>query len=305
MATIDSELKNQYKSKKLIKHKMNDEIKPIMNDTQQNKYKNIKKNNLEQEEDPKVEIRKDVDMEDPKVEISKDVDMEDPKVEISKDVDKEDPKVEISKYNDNRTKIDLDNKKFMSKINQVDKYTPDVLRRRYNRFKSDYIDLSDLINLYGLPIRHQNPPEDITENIVKFIIINYENDLSCKWAKGIGLTGDLFSKNYSINYPPEVKALTSDGPSSFGPKKKFGVIYFLDMRKWLNDLFILWKVNVSNESAEWKKIKMNKHQTNENQCDEGRRPHISWNNIYSQISEKCEKIYEGTFENIFINKAKE
>ena len=32
---------------------------------------------------------------------------------------------------------------------------------------------------------------------------------------------------------------------------------------------------------------------------QGRRPHISFNNIYSQISNFCEKIYDGTFENIF------
>lgn len=31
----------------------------------------------------------------------------------------------------------------------------------------------------------------------------------------------------------------------------------------------------------------------------GRRPHIAWCKIYPQISDFCEKIYEGTFDEIF------
>lgn len=182
-----------------------------------------------------------------------------------------------------------------------DKYTPDILRIRYSMYRDNYIKTVDIIKETALPIRHQNPPEDITENIVKFIIINYDNDPSCKWAKGIDMKGDLYSDKYPIDSPPEVKAFTSVGPSSFGPKKKFSVIYFLDMRLWLNDTFILWKLNLSNESSEWKNIKMNKTQTHEEQCEEGRRPHISWDNIYSQLPDKCVKVYCGSFEGIFTN----
>ena len=184
-------------------------------------------------------------------------------------------------------------------VKHDDKYTPSILRRRYNRFREDYIDCSELIEKTGLPIRHQNPPEDISENIAKFIMINYDNDPTCKWAKSIGVKGDLYSEKYTIDSPAEIKALTSDGPSSFGPEKKFSVIYFLDMRDWLNDKFILWKVNLTSESPAWKEIKMNKKQTFEDQCKEGRRPHISWDNIYPQISEHCVKVYDGTFEGIF------
>jgi len=188
-----------------------------------------------------------------------------------------------------------------------DKYTPDVLRIRYNMFLENHIKTAEIIKTTGLPIRHQNPPEDVTENIAKFIINNYDDDPSCKWAKSMKCKGknnkknygDLISNNYPLDSPPEVKAFISDGPSSFGPKKKFGVIYFLDMRQWLNDTFILWKVSVSNESPEWKQIKMNKTQTNEEQCEEGRRPHISWDNIHSQLLDKCMKVYEGSFEGIF------
>ena len=181
--------------------------------------------------------------------------------------------------------------------NHDDKYTSDVLRIRYNMYHDTYTSTAEIRNTTGLPIRHQNPPEDVTENIVKFIIQNYDNDPSCKWAKGLKLKGDLYSVKYKS--PPEVKAFTSDGPSQFGPTKKFGVLYFLDMRHWINDILTLWRVNLTNESNDWKNIKMNKTETHEDQCDAGRRPHISWDKIYPQISDHCVKVYEGSFEGIF------
>ena len=181
-----------------------------------------------------------------------------------------------------------------------DGYSPDILRRRYKSHRDYCGEVHDIKKLTNLPIRHPNPPEDITENIVKFIIRKYDDDPTCQWAKSIGERGDICSDKYNIHAQPEVKAFTSDGPSSFGPNKKFGVMYFLDMSKWfIHDLFILWKVNVTHESPEWKQIKMNKLQTYEDQCVEGRRPHISWENIHSQIPDKCVKIYEGSFEGIF------
>ena len=185
----------------------------------------------------------------------------------------------------------------------LDFYSPEILRKCYYRYKESYIELSEIKKTTGLPIRHQNPPEDMTENMVKFIVRKYDNDPACVWSKGIPkkykLTGDLYSPNYSKSTPPEVKAFTSNGPSQFGPSKKFGVLYFLDLRNWLNDEIILWRVNLTNESPEFANIKMNKTQTHKEQCDEGRRPHISWDNLYPQIQDSCVKVYQGTFENIF------
>lgn len=181
----------------------------------------------------------------------------------------------------------------------LDKYTKDILIGRYQSYKDDYKYLSKIKQETNLPIRHQNPPEDITENITKFIINNHDNDPSCKWAKSIGKKGDLYSDNYTDEMPIEVKAFTSDGPSQFGPTKKFGVLYFLDMRDWLNDKLVLWRVNLTNESPEMKQIKMNKTQTHEEQCKEGRRPHISWDKLYPQVKNHSVKVYEGTFGDIF------
>lgn len=212
-------------------------------------------------------------------------------------------------------KIKNNKKKSSNKYNDIkenqqqpeildDKYNESTLIKRFTHFKQMYMNDEELIK-NGLRIRHQNTPEDITENITKFIIKKYENDESCVWCKGVdkkyGLTGDLYSNKYKKTEPIEVKSFTSNGPSQFGPDKKFGVLYFLDLRKWLNDKITLWKVNVNHTSDEFKNMKINKNQTMGEQLLEGRRPHISWDNIYSQISDHCEKVYEGSFENIFSN----
>jgi hypothetical protein len=180
-----------------------------------------------------------------------------------------------------------------------DNFTEDVLRKCFNIYKYDYEEKQKIIEQTGLPIRHSILTEEISENIAKFIIRNKEGDHTCKWGKAIKVSGDLYSEKYSDTI--EVKAFTSDGPTSFGPDKKFGVIYFLDMRKWNQDIIILWKVNLTHNSHEFKNIKTNKNQTHQDQCAEGRRPRINWESLYPQISEHCEKIYEGTFDGIFIN----
>ena len=175
-----------------------------------------------------------------------------------------------------------------------DGYTVELLRMRANLYKHKYIETAKMIKETGMPIRQENTPEDITENMAKFII--KRQDPTIKWAKSIGVKGDLCSEIQTL---PEVKSFISNGPSSFGPKKVFGVIYFLDLRRWIEeDNIVLWKVNLTNESPEWKGLKMNKLQTNEEQCGEKRRPHISWDKIYEQIGVHCEQIYSGTFEDI-------
>ena len=45
---------------------------------------------------------------------------------------------------------------------------------------------------------------------------------------------------------------------------------------------------------------MNKSQKLIDQCEEGRRPHISWDKIFPQIKDYCQQIYNGNFEDIFI-----
>jgi hypothetical protein len=195
-----------------------------------------------------------------------------------------------------KTKRELE----LERLSQPDLYTSDILRRRFRRLKEEHDDLCQIKASTGLPIRHQNPPEDITENIAKFVIQNYDGDSSCKWAKSVGLNGDLCSDKYPIDAPPEVKSFSSCGPLTFGPDKKFSVVYFVDIRNLFeHDNLVVWKANLTSESPEWKGIKMTKDQTFDDQCKQGRRPHLGWSVLYPQISENCVKIYDGTFEGIF------
>jgi len=189
-------------------------------------------------------------------------------------------------------------------ICRYDAYSANDLCERFYAVKQLFLEaiaFKNKMSAKGIPIRLDNIPSDISENIVKFILFNKTADKSIVYCRSVGLPGDLNSLCDGII---ECKCFTSDGPSSFGPKKVFNVIYFLDMRMWLSDKFILWKVNLSDKSPEWKSIKMNSEQTNEEQCDQNRRPHISWENIKSQLpADKVSKVFEGSFDDIFKEEA--
>lgn len=176
-----------------------------------------------------------------------------------------------------------------------DNYTPTILRARYSAFKMEVATTRAIRTETGLPIRCQNPPEDITENIVKFVIRNYEGDPNCEWAKCLGKKGDLVSGSRQL----EAKAFMSPGPSSFGPRKVFDAIYFNDLIGIMEDNIKVWKVNLTNEASEWKNMKVNATETFADQCAQGRRPHIGWDAIHPQISNHCTLLYQGPFEGIF------
>ena len=181
-------------------------------------------------------------------------------------------------------------KKSENKKYKIDKYTESILRAQYQSHKNYVIERMKLLKV--VKIRLPCIPEDISENIIKFIIHKY-GDKSSSWNCK---SGDLISKKEGKQ---ECKCFTSNGPSSFTPSSDWDVIYFFDARNWLNDIFILYRIKLKRTSDEWKKIKVSKIQTFDDQCQQGRRPRISWNSLQPQISEFCTKIYEGTFEDIF------
>jgi len=175
-------------------------------------------------------------------------------------------------------------------------YTVDILRRRYKTHKECCLDLHDIKQLTNLPIKTPILPRDITENTVKYIIRKYDNDPTCSWG-----SRGIYSELYDGRSQPELYAFESEIMSPpFCPKQYFGVMYILDMRKWLiHDIIVLWKVNVTNETPEWKQIKINNTTTYEEAHVNGKRPYISWKKIYEQLPDKCVKVYEGPFEGIF------
>jgi hypothetical protein len=77
------------------------------------------------------------------------------------------------------------------------------------------------------------------------------------------------------------------------------VIYFLDARDWLNDNFILHRVALKRTSDEWKAIKVNSTQCFNDQCLAGRRPRITWTQLYPQIAAHTTTVFNGKFDEIF------
>jgi hypothetical protein len=175
-----------------------------------------------------------------------------------------------------------------------DNYNAECLREQYALHKSYVKGRIETTKNIGIKVRLPSIPEDISENIVKFINHNKLNDKTSRWDCK---QGDLLSQ---IEGKQECKCFTSDGPPSFTPKTNWDVIYFLDARNWLNDIFILYRISLQRTSVEWKNIKVSKTQTFEQQCDQGRRPRITWESLYPQIHDHCVKVYEGHFDDIFI-----
>jgi len=178
--------------------------------------------------------------------------------------------------------------------NNIDTYTKDILIEQYNLHKQYVIQRKTSMVKLHIKFRLPSIPEDISENIIKFIL-HKTSDNTSKWSSS---SGDLIS---SIEGIQECKSFTSCGPCSFTPSSIWDVIYFLDARKWLDNKYILYKISLSNSSDIWKNIKINKKQTFNDQCMQGRRPRINWDSLYIQIKDKCEKIFDGTFESIFIS----
>jgi hypothetical protein len=191
----------------------------------------------------------------------------------------------------------------------LDAYTEATLRENYTTHR-DYVRVrKNARDRLGLDIRLPNVPEDISENIVKFIIRNKLGDDTCRWTKSVrgvagnedATSGDLISRKEGRQ---ESKCFTSDGPSSFGPNEPWDVIYFLDMRGWLEDKLTLFRVALKNTDATWQGLIMSRrggvNVTFADQCKLGVRPHKSWESIRAQLpADVIQEVYTGTFEGIF------
>jgi hypothetical protein len=149
-------------------------------------------------------------------------------------------------------------------------------------------------------IRQPNFPETISEYIAK-------NLYSSKYNKCVkfGSSGDLVCDGKKI----EVKAFTSDGPSSFGPDEKWDELIFVDAKDFKDMNFKIYKISLANNSEKWKNIKVNANETFSKQCDDGKRPRICFKQIKDILKNDVELIFDGnlTLENqkiVFNNKNK-
>lgn len=174
-----------------------------------------------------------------------------------------------------------------------DKMTKEIMRLLLENYNNKII-LNREINK-SLPrkkIRNDNFPSEISENIVKFAFLKKYNIMP-SWDTR---RGDLYVN--VIKKQIEVKAFSSDGPSSFGPNEEWDMIYFVDCRDHLDNKFIVYEINLSNNDKIWKNIKINKTQTFSSQCKEKRRPRICFSEIKKQLDKHCRIIFDGKFDEL-------
>lgn len=172
-------------------------------------------------------------------------------------------------------------------------FTADSIKQFYAIHKRYVQDIISLTKETNMKIRLPCIPEYISENIIKFAIQN-QGDETVYWNCK---SGDLCS---TLRGKLECKCFSSNGPISFTPCSEWDEIYFLDARQWLNDRYIVYRVILKYSSEEWKTIKVNKTQTFNDQCKQGRRPRLNWELLYPQISAHCTIIFDNTFSELII-----
>lgn len=124
--------------------------------------------------------------------------------------------------------------------------------------------------------RKPNFPEYVSEYVVFLCIYIWISP-----TVFVGKTGDLMDIENEKTLRYEVKAFSSNGPMSFGPKENWDCIFFLDVRK--HPYYKLYYLDMTNKDKIWKNIIVNKNETFEMQCKEKRRPRISFELLAKQI----------------------
>ena len=169
--------------------------------------------------------------------------------------------------------------------------TKDILFEYFEKHLNYHRDIELLDKKYGCSTRLNGLNENISENIIKFIL--HKNNMNCNNSS----IGDLIDYKNNIKY--ECKCYTSKGPISFGPTEKWDKLCLLDGLDWTNKKFKLYLINLKNDDVDWKKIKITKNNTYEDICKTGKRPHVSIDVLMKQINIKYIKLlFEGNLTDI-------
>jgi hypothetical protein len=171
---------------------------------------------------------------------------------------------------------------------KFDCYTREVCKKMFVDYRNYVISKKETNSKYDVITRIPNFPEDVSENIIKFILQD-RGDSSVVWRD----KGDLFSE---VEKRIECKSFTSNGPTSFTPLSEWDTIYFLDAREWLTNHFVLYRCTLTRTSEAWKNIKVNKNQVFQDQVNQRRRPRITWKELYPQIESYCEVVFDGALD---------
>ena len=173
---------------------------------------------------------------------------------------------------------------------QNDNYTYTILIKCLIKYISD-LEFNNVINLLmsQKKRRNENFPADISENIAKFVICNKYGIMPCWDTK----KGDLIINKPGIFKQIEVKGFMSTGPSSFGPKENWDLLYFVDGQDFIHKNFKVYEIKLSNKSEIFRNIKLSKKETYGNIADSGRIPHGCFYKIFKpQLGCHCKLIFD-------------
>jgi len=156
----------------------------------------------------------------------------------------------------------------------------------FNIFQNYYNNIINFSKNNRVKIRAPNFPESLSENIVRWFIINKENRDCISPTKG-----DLLCP--ITNKRIEVKCFTSNGPSTFGSNEPWDELWFLDASNLIKSEFKIYKCTLSNKSKEWNSIKFNADTTFGDMCKTGKRPRINFTGLKKQINNNMKLVYSG------------
>jgi hypothetical protein len=139
-------------------------------------------------------------------------------------------------------------------------------------------------------IRNENFPSHISENIAKFAIMKKYHVMPC-WDTD---KGDLVINKIGLYKQLEVKGFMSSGPSSFGPTEKWDILYFVDAKDTMNNIFKVYEIKLSNKDDTFRNIKLSKNETYGEVADSKRRPRGCFEKTFkSQLGKDCKLIFDG------------
>tara|TARA_Y100000816_G_scaffold185932_1_gene134974 strand:+ start:4658 stop:5263 length:606 start_codon:yes stop_codon:yes gene_type:complete len=173
-----------------------------------------------------------------------------------------------------------------------------MLEKCIESYKST-IEFEKMINnsLCNKKIRLSNFPSHISENIVKFVLFK-KYKIMPTWDTD---KGDLIFSFLKKIIRIEVKGSIdlSNGPPTFGPTENWDFIYFVDGLNNSIKKYKVYEVKLSNISIQWKNMKVNKTQSYEDQCKQGRRPRLTFSEIQKQLGDCCKLIFDGYISELY------
>lgn len=174
-----------------------------------------------------------------------------------------------------------------------DNMTFEIVCKLLENFKNQSKDINELNKILSKKkIRQPNFPSEISENIVKFAFFQ-KYKIMPSWDTK---SGDL----ECINILMEVKAFSSNGPTTFGPTEKWDRIYFVDATRFQESEFVIYEFKLKSTNTLWENLKMNKTQTYKDQCKEKRRPRINFSDLFNQLKDECTILFKGNLKGLDI-----